>query len=116
MRRLVSLHPDLDYVLIHATTSIGEINLLLAKALHEQAMERYGVDDYKIIGQCQGHSLENQLLQHPFYKRQVPIILGDHVTTDAGTGAYHGGYLGGGKVGQTRSRGVPSAVTRRGSV
>ncbi|MCV6604111.1 MAG: class I tRNA ligase family protein, partial [Porticoccaceae bacterium] len=33
--------------------------------------------------------LENQLLQHPFYSRQVPVILGDHVTTDAGTGAVH---------------------------
>ena len=28
-------------------------------------------------------------MQHPFYDRQVPIILGDHVTTEAGTGAVH---------------------------
>ncbi len=28
-------------------------------------------------------------LQHPFYDRQVPVILGDHVTLDAGTGAVH---------------------------
>ena len=32
---------------------------------------------------------ERLLLQHPFYHRQVPIVLGDHVTLEAGTGAVH---------------------------
>ncbi len=85
----VSLHPDFEYVLVKADTSVGTLNLLLANALHEQALERYGVEKIKIIGRCQGQVLENLLLQHPFYERQVPIILGDHVTTEAGTGAVH---------------------------
>ncbi|MCW9015070.1 MAG: isoleucine--tRNA ligase [Gammaproteobacteria bacterium] len=85
----VSLHPEFKYVLVSADTSLGKINLLLADALHEQALERYGIDEFKIIGQCQGQALENQFLQHPFYGRQVPVILGDHVTTEAGTGAVH---------------------------
>ncbi len=85
----VSLHPELEYVLVKATTSIGEINLLLADALHEDALERYEAGKFSVIGRCNGSSLENQLLQHPFYSRQVPVILGDHVTTDAGTGAVH---------------------------
>src|SRR5690606_9870382 len=38
---------------------------------------------------CKGQALEGLLLQHPFYDRQVPVILGDHVTADAGTGAVH---------------------------
>jgi len=85
----VSLHPDLDYVLVRAETHAGRINLLLAEALHQQALERYGVKDFKLLGRCQGQALEHQLLQHPFYARQVPVILGDHVTTEAGTGAVH---------------------------
>ena len=85
----VSLHPDFDYVLVKAETPIGNINLLLAEALHESALERYEAEKFTIIGRCQGSDLENQLLQHPLYKRQVPVILGDHVTTEAGTGAVH---------------------------
>jgi len=85
----VSLHPDFDYVLVKAETPVGAINLLLAEALHESALERYEADKFTIIGRCTGSALENQLLQHPFYKRQVPVILGDHVTTEAGTGAVH---------------------------
>ena len=85
----VSLHSDLEYVLVKADTSIGSINLLLAEALHESALERYEAEKFTIIGRCKGDALENQLLQHPFYKRQVPVILGDHVTTEAGTGAVH---------------------------
>ena len=85
----VSLHPEFDYVLVRAKTSSGIFNLILADALHKDALDRYGADEYKIIGRCKGQALENQLLQHPFYSRQVPVILGDHVTTEAGTGAVH---------------------------
>ncbi len=85
----VSLHPELEYVLVKTNTSIGDINLLLADALHEVALQRYDAEKFTILGRCKGEALENQLLQHPFYSRQVPVILGDHVTTDAGTGAVH---------------------------
>ncbi len=81
----VCLHPDLEYVLVEAS---GEI-LLLAQALLEQSMSRYGISDYTVLGCCQGAALEHLALQHPLYDRQVPIILGDHVTTEAGTGAVH---------------------------
>jgi isoleucyl-tRNA synthetase len=86
----VSLHPELDYVWVSYTRSSGEtIVVLLADALHESAMARYGVENFTVIGRCKGAALENLLLQHPLYSRQVPVILGDHVTTDAGTGAVH---------------------------
>jgi len=85
----VSLHPQYDYVLVKADTTIGSINLLLAEDLHASALERYEAEKFTIIGRCKGNDLENQLLQHPFYSRQVPVILGDHVTTEAGTGAVH---------------------------
>jgi isoleucyl-tRNA synthetase len=50
---------------------------------------RTGLEKARVRGRCKGSQLEHQLLQHPFYGRQVPVILGDHVTTDAGTGAVH---------------------------
>ncbi len=81
----VALNADLDYDLVQCPTE----RLLIAKALLKDTMLRYGIDDYHVIADCQGSDLEHQLLQHPFYDRQVPIILGDHVTTDAGTGAVH---------------------------
>jgi hypothetical protein len=42
-----------------------------------------------VLAEVKGAALENLMLQHPFYEREVPVILGDHVTLDAGTGAVH---------------------------
>jgi isoleucyl-tRNA synthetase len=61
----------------------------LAEALLESSLKRYGIDQYKVAGKCKGKALAGLKLQHPFYNRQVPVILGEHVTTDAGTGAVH---------------------------
>ena len=85
----VCLHPELEYLLVHAKLAIGEMNLVLADALHRTAMERYGAENFTVLGHCKGAALEHLLLQHPFNDRQVPVILGDHVTTEAGTGAVH---------------------------
>ncbi len=85
----VSLHPDLEYVLVECELEGGKRRLLLAKELHEVAMERYGADSFQVVGTCEGRDLEGLLLAHPFYDKQVPIIIGDHVTVEAGTGAVH---------------------------
>ncbi|WP_261843451.1 isoleucine--tRNA ligase [Aliamphritea ceti] len=85
----VSLNAELDYVLVQCDAGAGVERLLLAEALVEETMGRYGVEDYQIVGRCTGQALEGQMLAHPFYDRQVPVILGEHVTTDAGTGAVH---------------------------
>ncbi|PTU64333.1 MULTISPECIES: isoleucine--tRNA ligase [Chromobacterium] len=63
--------------------------LILAKELAEAALKRYGVESCQVLGEAKGRALELLQLQHPFYARQVPVILGDHVTTDAGTGLVH---------------------------
>ncbi|MFL0795980.1 MAG: isoleucine--tRNA ligase [Cellvibrionaceae bacterium] len=81
----VSLHAELDYAVVQVA---GE-RLLLAEALHEDVMKRSGIEEFSVVGRCKGAALEKQLLQHPFYDRQVPVILGDHVTTEAGTGCVH---------------------------
>ncbi len=85
----VSLHPDLDYVFVECAVNNSKQRLLLADALHESCMQRYDVSNYKIVGKCKGKDLENLQLQHPFYSKTVPIILGEHVTTETGTGAVH---------------------------
>ena len=81
----VSLNPQLDYVLVEGEGRA----LLLAEELAESCAARYGMDSLVVLGRCKGAALENQLLQHCYLQRQVPVILGDHVTTEAGTGAVH---------------------------
>ncbi|MEM7303987.1 MAG: class I tRNA ligase family protein, partial [Pseudomonadota bacterium] len=55
----------------------------------QSAIERYLIKDYKVVGSCLGKDLEHTQLLHPFYDKAVPIILGEHVTIEAGTGAVH---------------------------
>lgn len=80
----VSLNPEFDYVLLQC----GDERLLLAEALYESALERYGMSG-EVISRCKGADLEMLQLQHPFYDKQVPLIVGDHVSAEAGTGAVH---------------------------
>ena len=81
----VCLHPQLQYSLLVR----GRQALVLASALVETVCRRIGWQDYQVAGHCEGAALAGQLLQHPFYARQLPVILGSHVTTEAGTGAVH---------------------------
>ena len=85
----VALNAALDYAVVQCEQGGQPERLVIAEALLKDAMLRYGIDDYHVIAYCKGEALENQLLQHPFYDRQVPIVLGEHVTTEAGTGAVH---------------------------
>ncbi|MCB1568416.1 MAG: isoleucine--tRNA ligase, partial [Xanthomonadales bacterium] len=87
----VSLGPDLPYALVRGATRDGrELWLVLAEALVDAASQRYGIAAPQILARASGHVLEHLRLQHPFYaERQVPIILGDHVSADDGTGAVH---------------------------
>ncbi|RLA04830.1 MAG: isoleucine--tRNA ligase, partial [Gammaproteobacteria bacterium] len=86
----VSVHAELDYVLVAVEFTEGPTrNLLLARDLLDSALQRYGVTSHTVLAECKGQDLEKLLLQHPFYQRQVPIILGEHVTTESGTGCVH---------------------------
>ncbi len=87
----VAVNAKLDYVVIWCE-GVGEHAaeyLILADELLETAITRYGLKEYKIVARCTGDKLEGLKLAHPFYKREVPIILGEHVTVEAGTGAVH---------------------------
>lgn len=85
----VSLHPELSYVLVKCEQEGCKKYLVLAEELSQQALARYGCEKVEVLGRCKGQDLEHLLLQHPFYERQVPVILGEHVTVEAGTGAVH---------------------------
>ena len=82
----VALHPELPYVLLRVAQ---DDYLMLADALQESVLTRYGIDGTDAIAVAPGGSMDRQLLQHPFLDRQVPVVLGNHVTTEAGTGAVH---------------------------
>jgi len=85
----VALNPELEYAVVQCEKDGNKERLVVAEALLKDAMLRYDIENYHVVAYCKGAALEHQLLQHPFYDRQVPIILGDHVTTEAGTGAVH---------------------------
>ena len=81
----VCVHPDLNYGLY----STEKCNLILAEDLAEKNIAHYGFESFKKLAFCKGKALEHLKLNHPFYKKNVPIICGDHVTLDAGTGLVH---------------------------
>ena len=85
----VALHADLEYVLVSGRVNEQPVSLVLARDLVETVTERLGMEEVTELGAAPGSALEHMRLQHPFYDKQVPVILGDHVTTEAGTGAVH---------------------------
>jgi len=82
----VALNPGLNYVLVEID---GRERLLVAFDLLEQVLQRYGNKEHRVLGTILGEKLEAVKLQHPFYRREVPVVLGEHVTVEAGTGAVH---------------------------
>ena len=81
----VSAGPEVIYELIDTGAEL----LVLAKELTPAVLKRAGVNEFKRLGEVRGAELEGLQLAHPFYDRTVPVILGDHVTLDAGTGLVH---------------------------
>ncbi|MCS5712501.1 isoleucine--tRNA ligase [Candidatus Berkiella aquae] len=85
----VTLHPDLDYVLVKGKFANDVEAICVLEALLENCMARYECQDYEVLAAFKGRQLEKHALEHPFYDRLVPVIVGEHVTVDAGTGAVH---------------------------
>ncbi|MGN6190899.1 MAG: isoleucine--tRNA ligase [Rhodanobacteraceae bacterium] len=86
----VTLGPQFAYVLVEGPARGGKrVSLVVAEALADKALARYGVGEVKVLGRASGAMLENLRLKHPFYDREIPLILGDHVSAEDGTGAVH---------------------------
>ncbi|WP_282261914.1 isoleucine--tRNA ligase [Stenotrophomonas sp. PS02301] len=87
----VSLGAEIEYVLAEGPAHHGKRRwLVLAAALAERSLQRYGVEGLVVHGRATGAALENLLLAHPFYpQRDIPLLNGDHVSDEDGTGAVH---------------------------
>lgn len=83
--RAISLHPEFEYALVQVD---GQA-FILAKDLVESVMQRAGITAFTLLGTQTGANLELMRFAHPFMSFDVPAILGEHVTLDAGTGAVH---------------------------
>ena len=81
----ISLHRDLEYV-------VAEVNgekFVLAQALLEDVSEELGWENVNVVKTFKGAEADRVVARHPFYDRDSLVMLGDHVTTDAGTGCVH---------------------------
>jgi isoleucyl-tRNA synthetase len=85
----VALHPQLSYALVEVTHSQGTEILVIAEELVTTCLARYGCTQSRIITQFAGQLLTGIHCQHPFEDRQVPVVMGEHVTTESGTGCVH---------------------------
>lgn len=86
--RAVCVSPKLEYTLVQVEGQNPE-RFVIASDLVKSCMDRFGIEHYHALGYCHGDALENQRIWHPFYDFTVPLILGDHVTTESGTGCVH---------------------------
>ncbi|HIV03481.1 MAG TPA: isoleucine--tRNA ligase [Candidatus Aphodoplasma excrementigallinarum] len=82
----ICLNPDFDYAAIKVNN--GE-TYIVAKELIDSVCAATGIESYEIVGEYLGRDLEYITCQHPFIDRESLVILGDHVTLDAGTGCVH---------------------------
>lgn len=84
----ITIDATFDYAVVQHDDD--ERKYVLAADLVNADAELFGWNDVKIVKTVKGAELENVLCQHPFYpERKLVTMLGDFVTTDAGTGLVH---------------------------
>ncbi len=81
----ISVHPDLTYVVVE----VASHKYLVAEALLEAVTTEIGWESPTVVKKVKGNELENIIALHPLYGRESLVMLGEHVTTDAGTGCVH---------------------------
>ncbi|WP_150149041.1 isoleucine--tRNA ligase [Candidatus Enterovibrio altilux] len=86
--RALAVSETLAYVLIQVGGNIPS-RLIMAYALADKVMARTGIEHFHNLGICQGAALKLLRFNHPFYNFHVPVICGDHVTIESGTGIVH---------------------------
>lgn len=82
----IAVNPEIDYVWAEANN--GEIYLLAAD-LAPAVMKAGGLENYTVLATMKGSAIEGMAFKHPFFERESPIVLGDHVTLEQGTGCVH---------------------------
>ena len=87
--QFVAVNAELPYVLVEFDKDDHRWTLVLAEGRLEALSERYGIEHFKVLGRTLGHALAGIQCEAPWDERIVPVITGDHVTLEAGTGAVH---------------------------
>ena len=83
----ISLHPKFEYTFFEYK---GDVYFVAQELLGAFLADvDWKEEDIKVVGACAGQDLELLNTKHPLVNRKSPIILGEHVTLDAGTGAVH---------------------------
>lgn len=81
----IAVNPHYTYVVVQADGR----KFVVAKDLLEKVQTEIGWTDVQILKEIVGQEMEYMTARHPFYDRESLVILGDHVTLDAGTGLVH---------------------------
>ena len=82
----ISLHPDF----IYAAVDVGNNEVfIVANDLVENCMDIFGISDYSVLAEIEASALERKKCRHPLYDSDSVIVLGSHVTLEAGTGCVH---------------------------
>ena len=79
------MNADLDY----ATVAANGRKFIVAEELVKQLAEEFGWETYEVVATHKGSEFEYMTAKHPIFDRESLLILGDHVTLDAGTGLVH---------------------------
>ena len=85
----VALNAELEYALVEGTLGGRRLRIAVAEELREAVVARTGLEEARVLGTAAGQALEHLRVRHPFNDYDVPLILGEHVTTETGTGAVH---------------------------
>ena len=80
----IAVGEDIAYVLVKTERGV----IIVSDTLREDVLKRTELSG-EVIARCEGKALENLQIQHPFYDKQVPVVIGHHVTTESGTGLVH---------------------------
>ena len=81
----ISLHPQLNYVVV----AVENEKYLVAEALLDSVKETLEWENPTIVKTVKGSELDRAVAKHPLYDRESLVMLGEHVTTEAGTGCVH---------------------------
>lgn len=81
----ISVHPELTYVVV----AVNDKKYVVAESLLESVTNEIGWEEAAVLKKIKGAELEYVVARHPLYDRDSLVMLGEHVTTDAGTGCVH---------------------------
>lgn len=81
----ISVHPELEYAIV----KVNDEKYIIASELFETVAKMLEWENAEVVKTVKGSELEYTVAKHPFYDRDSLVMLGDHVTTDAGTGCVH---------------------------